>query len=104
MKDALGAVQSVLVVGGSSDIGVAVAKALAGPRAARVVLAGRSPDALDAAAAEVRAAGASTVDTMAFDALATVTHEAFVGDVVAHHGDIDVVVLAFGVLGDQEAA
>ena len=47
MKDALGAVQSVLVLGGASDIGVAIAARLAAPRQATVVLAGRHPDALD---------------------------------------------------------
>jgi decaprenylphospho-beta-D-erythro-pentofuranosid-2-ulose 2-reductase len=56
MKDALGSVQSVLVLGGASDIGVATAVRLAGPRQATVILAGRHPDALQAAAATVRAA------------------------------------------------
>ena len=44
MKDALGAVQSVLVLGGSSEIGVAIAAKLAGPRHATVILAGRHPE------------------------------------------------------------
>lgn len=104
MKDALGAVQSVLILGGSSEIGVATARALAGPRHARVVLAGRNPAALQQARAEVERAGASSVDVVAFDALATDTHQAFVDDVAERMGDIDVAVLAFGVLGDQEAA
>ncbi|MDQ1396775.1 MAG: decaprenylphospho-beta-D-erythro-pentofuranosid-2-ulose 2-reductase [Acidimicrobiaceae bacterium] len=104
MKDALGAVQSVLVLGGSSEIGVAVARALAGPRHARVILAGRHPDALEDAAADVKRAGAASVDLLTFDALATDTHQAFVEDVAQRFGDIDVAVIAFGVLGDQEAA
>jgi decaprenylphospho-beta-D-erythro-pentofuranosid-2-ulose 2-reductase len=104
MKDALGAVQSVLVLGGTSEIGVAIAAQLAAPRQATVVLAGRHPDALDGAAADVRAAGAGRVETLAFDATDTGSHEAFADKAWAVAGDIDVVVLAFGLLGDQAAA
>ena len=75
MKDALGAVQSVLVLGGASDIGVAIAARLAGPRKATVILAGRHPDALRAAA-RVRAAGAGRVETLAFDAEDPDSHDA----------------------------
>src|SRR5437660_1482697 len=104
MKDALGAVQSVLVLGGGSEIGVAIASALAGPRHASVVLAGRDPEALAKEPAErIKAAGASAVDTVAFDALAYDTHERVIGEVFGR-GDVDVVVVAFGVLGDQETA
>ena len=68
MKDALGQVQSVLVLGGGSDIALATCRKLVGRRGARVVLAARKPEACDDAAAELRAAGASAVDTVAFDA------------------------------------
>lgn len=102
MKDALGAVQSVLVLGGSSDIGVAIAARLAGPRSATVVLAGRHPDALASAAERVRRAGATRVETIAFDAEATAGHDQVVDRAVELAGDLDVVVLAFGLLGDQE--
>ena len=50
------------------------------------------------------ALGATRVETVAFDAAATDTHEAFVDDVFERYGDLDLVVLAFGVLGDQEEA
>jgi len=103
MKDALGAVQSVVVLGGSSEIGVAIAATLAGPRHATVVLAGRHPEALSAAATAVSAAGAGRVETVAFDATDTPSHEPFVEGLPSLVGDVDVdvVVLAFGVLGDQ---
>ncbi|MCU4185548.1 decaprenylphospho-beta-D-erythro-pentofuranosid-2-ulose 2-reductase [Acidiferrimicrobium sp. IK] len=104
MKDALGAVQSVLVLGGASEIGVAIAAELAGPRHATVVLAGRHPDALDAAAAQVRSAGAGRVETLPFDAADTDSHEAFAEKAWALAGDFDVVVVAFGLLGDQAEA
>jgi decaprenylphospho-beta-D-erythro-pentofuranosid-2-ulose 2-reductase len=103
MKDALGAVQSVLVLGGSSEIGTAIASTLAAPRHATVVLAGRNAEALESAAAEVRAAGAGRVETLRFDANDSGEHEAIIAkaaDLVG--GDLDVVVVAFGLLGDQE--
>ena len=104
MKDALGAVQSVLVLGGSSDIGVAIAARLAAPRQATVILAGRHPESLDRAGAMVRAAGAGRVETLAFDALDTDSHDELVARAARlAGGDLDVAALAFGVLGDQEA-
>jgi decaprenylphospho-beta-D-erythro-pentofuranosid-2-ulose 2-reductase len=104
MKDGLGAVQSVLVLGGSSEIGVAIAAKLAAPRHATVVLAGRNPDALESAAGEVRAAGAGKVETLRFDAHDTGEHEAIIAKAAdLAGGDLDVVVVAFGLLGDQEA-
>ena len=41
---------------------------------------------------------------VAFDALDYPSHDAFVRDVFAAHGDLDLVLLAFGVLGDQDLA
>jgi len=102
MKDALGAVQNIAVFGGSSEIGVAIAKVLAAPRQAHVVLAGRDTEALEKAAAEVREAGASAVDTVPFDADDTEAHEAALVQVLSHIGDVDVAVIAFGVQGEQE--
>jgi decaprenylphospho-beta-D-erythro-pentofuranosid-2-ulose 2-reductase len=102
VKDALGAVQSILVLGGSSEIGVAIAARLAAPRQATVVLAGRHPEALALAAAIVGAAGAGQVHSIAFDACETSGHDAVLLEAVRLAGDLDVVVLAFGLLGDQE--
>jgi decaprenylphospho-beta-D-erythro-pentofuranosid-2-ulose 2-reductase len=101
MKDALGAVQSVLVLGGSSELGVAIAAKLAAPRHATVVLAGRRPDALDAETRLLERAGASRIETVTFDATHTDDHEAMVDKVVGLIGDLDVVILAFGQLGEQ---
>ena len=104
MNDALGSPQSVLLLGGSSEIGLAITRKLVDRRARTVVLAGRDPDALKPAADDLRTAGAATVDVVAFDALDTGSHDAFVDDMFARHGDFDLVVLAFGILGDQEEA
>ena len=104
MNDAFGRVRSVLVLGGGSDIGLATAKRLVQRGARRVILAVRKPDDLADAAASLRASGASTVETTAFDADAFQTHQAFLEQVFSGPGDIDAVVLAFGVLADQVRA
>jgi decaprenylphospho-beta-D-erythro-pentofuranosid-2-ulose 2-reductase len=101
MRDALGSPQSVLVLGGTSDIGLATAGALVEHRARTVVLAGRRPEALEEAAAELRRSGAERVETVSFDADDTASHAGFAEEVFARFGDIDVVLVTFGVLGDQ---
>ena len=101
MKDALGTVQSVLVLGGGSDLALATCRRLA-PRARTIVLAARKPETLDdAASTSCAAAGAGTVDTVAFDATDYASHDAFVAATFDRYGDFDVVLFAFGVLGDQ---
>ena len=104
MKDALGSVQSVLVLGGGSDIALATVRDLVRRRARTVVLAARDPASLQGAADDLRAAGATTVELVAFDARDTASHDAFVADVFERVGDVDLALLAFGVLGDQEEA
>ncbi|MFF0060246.1 decaprenylphospho-beta-D-erythro-pentofuranosid-2-ulose 2-reductase [Streptomyces sp. NPDC005279] len=99
MKDAFGTPQSLLVLGGTSDIGLATARRLIARRTRTVWLAGRPSPALETAAAELRTLGAD-VHTVAFDALDPAAHEPALGKVFAE-GDIDMVLLAFGVLGDQ---
>jgi len=103
VKDALGDVQSVLVLGGTSEIGLAIASALAGPRRAAIVLAGRNLDGLESAARSLQEKGASSVFALEFDAEDTDGHEALVDKAVGILGELDVVVLAFGLLGDQRA-
>ncbi|MFD0337434.1 SDR family NAD(P)-dependent oxidoreductase [Streptomyces sp. NPDC127117] len=99
MKDAFGAPQSLLVLGGTSEIALATARRLIALRTRTVRLAGRPGPALDAAAAELRARGAD-VRTVDFDALDAESHETALGKVFAE-GDIDMVLLAFGIAGDQ---
>ncbi|MFF6782067.1 decaprenylphospho-beta-D-erythro-pentofuranosid-2-ulose 2-reductase [Streptomyces sp. NPDC012510] len=99
MKDAFGTPQSLLILGGTSDIALATARRLIARRTRTVWLAGRpSPD-LENAATHLRGLGAET-HTISFDALDSNSHEAILGKVFAE-GDIDMVLLAFGVLGDQ---
>ena len=104
MKDALGQVQSVLVLGGGSEIGLATCRELVARRARTVVLAARRPDELEGAGRELRDLGATTVEAVPFDAADTGSHGAFVDDVFDRFGDFDLVLVAFGLLGDQEQA
>jgi len=62
VKDALGSVQSVVVLGGGSDIGRATVRRLVADRTGTVVLAAHSPERLNGVAAELWGAGASTVE------------------------------------------
>ena len=102
MEDALGAVQSVLVLGGTSEIAQAIVHRLLTRRPATVVLAVRDPEGAGGVADDLRQRGA-TVDVVAFDARDVDRHAAVVADVAERHGDLDLVVLAFGELGDQAA-
>ena len=104
MKDGLGAPQSVFVLGGTSDIGLAVVRSLANGPLRTVVLAGRRPAALESAAADLSNDGVKEVDVVIFDADDTASHGALVDDVFDRHPDIDVVLMVHGVLGDQERA
>ncbi len=89
------------MLGGSSELGTAIAARLASAHRATVVLAGRHPDALAAAGETVLAAGAGRVELLSFDATETADHDAVVARAVAAAGDLDVVVVAFGLLGSQ---
>lgn len=98
MRDALGNVQSLLLLGGTSDIGQAIVRELVGARrGARVVLAARHPDACLPFASELRALGL-TVEVLTFDAQDPSSHRA-VMDLAAAGGDLDVIVNAWGLLG-----
>ena len=103
MNDALGSPQSVLVLGGTSEIARATLRTLIARRCRTVVLAGRDQGGLDEAGAEARSVGATTVETVAFDALEIAGATRLVDEVFDRHGDIDLVLVTAGVLGDQEA-
>jgi decaprenylphospho-beta-D-erythro-pentofuranosid-2-ulose 2-reductase len=101
--DAIGRPQSVLVLGGSSEIGRSIVAALVPARCRTVVLAGRDSPQLAEAADEAKAAGATVVEAVTFDVTDTAGHLRFADQVFDRFGDIDLVVVAAGVLGDQEA-
>jgi decaprenylphospho-beta-D-erythro-pentofuranosid-2-ulose 2-reductase len=98
MKNALGAVQSALVLGGGSDIAHATMRSLVSSGCRTVVLAAREPAGLDDKVRQLESLGAAKVRTVAFDASNTASHDATIDDCFAD-GDIDVALIAFGVLG-----
>lgn len=102
MIDAVGNPQSILLLGGTSEIGLATVRAFAADRPLRVVLAARPSPRLDAARAELEGLGCG-VETIEFDARALETHTEVVRKAFAG-GDIDVAIVAFGLLGDNEKA
>jgi decaprenylphospho-beta-D-erythro-pentofuranosid-2-ulose 2-reductase len=98
--DAVGNPQSILLLGGTSEIGLATVAAFASDRPLRVVLAGRPSPRLEEAKARLESRGCA-VEVIPFDARAgdvEVVAKAFTG------GDIDVALVAFGLLGDNEKA
>ncbi len=104
MKDGIGIPQSVVVFGGGSDIGQAIAQTCVRHGARGVVLAARRPETLEAALGRLRSSGAAVAEAVAFDAEATSTHDDVLADVARRVGDIDLAVVAFGVLPDQDGA
>jgi NAD(P)-dependent dehydrogenase (short-subunit alcohol dehydrogenase family) len=94
--------ETVLVLGGRSEIAVEVARRLA--PGATVVLAARRAGELDAEEKALREAGAVAVDRVEFDADDLDSHGPFLDGVLARHPRLDVVLVAFGILGDQARA
>lgn len=101
MKDALGSPESILVLGGTSEIALATVRKLVHGRTKKVVLAARDPEGLEVTAKELERAGATTVEAVRFDALAFDQHQHFLDEQFEKHGGFDVVLLAYGLLGDQ---
>src|SRR3954469_13073680 len=101
MIDALGRPQCLLLLGGTSEIALAVARAWADALPV-VTVAARPGPRRDDAVAGLRADGFE-VEVCDFDAEATDTHPALIESIAAAR-DIDVALVAFGVLGDEEEA
>jgi NAD(P)-dependent dehydrogenase (short-subunit alcohol dehydrogenase family) len=94
----------VLVLGGRSEIGVAVAERLAARGCRVFALAARRSAELDGEEAALRRAGATEVHRVEFDADDLAGHAAALDEVVGRVGVPATVVVAFGVLGDQARA
>lgn len=99
MENAFGQPQTIVVLGGTSDIGVAIARSLVSAVTRTIVLACRHLDQGEQVAATLRTP-AVNVSVVHFDGGDTASHGAFVEGLASTHGDLDVVVLAFGQLGD----
>lgn len=93
---------TVLLLGGRSEIGMEIAVRLAPGRT--VVLAARRSDELSAQVARLRNAGARAIETVEFDADDVASHDRVLTEVAGDHGPLGTVILAFGILGDQKLA
>lgn len=100
MNDAFGHPQSVVVLGGTSDIVAALVGQWA-PRCRSLVLAGRDEAALDARAAGLRT-DIPRVETVQFDALGGDADKTVTRCFDVASEPVDVVVVAVGELGDQD--
>ena len=94
---------TVLLLGGRSEIGLELVERLVRTGSRRVVLAARRSAELHAEEARLRAAGATDVARLEFDADDVDRHEQLLTEAL-RHGPVSVAVLAFGVLGDQSRA
>src|SRR5439155_14557748 len=100
--DAVGNPQTLLLLGGTSEIGLAICERYLRNAAARIVLATLPDDPLrEAADAQMKAAGAKSVELIDFNAVDTESHPKVI-DAAFAGGDVDVAIVAFGLLGDAE--
>ena len=102
MNDAFGRPQSIVVLGGTSEIAHAIMALMATDRCRSAVLAGRDRGPLEDTATELRRS-VSHVDTVLFDAAATGDADKTVLRCFEAAGEaVDLVIVAVGELGHQE--
>jgi NAD(P)-dependent dehydrogenase (short-subunit alcohol dehydrogenase family) len=94
----------LLLLGGRSEIGLALAARLVAEQPRPVVLAARRAAELDEPERLLRSAGASEVHRLEFDADDVAGHPGLLDRAAEAAGEPELVVLAFGVLGDQARA
>jgi decaprenylphospho-beta-D-erythro-pentofuranosid-2-ulose 2-reductase len=98
MQNALREPQTIVLLGGTSEIGRAIVDELMSESTRTVVLACRRPD--EAHPEHFERNGLRVV-VEHFDAADTDEHVGFVDRIAADHGDLDVAIVAFGQLGSQ---
>jgi decaprenylphospho-beta-D-erythro-pentofuranosid-2-ulose 2-reductase len=100
--DAVGNPQTILLLGGTSEIGLAICERYLQNAHARIVLAAMPNDpGRDDAVAQMKAAGARSVELIDFEATDTDSHPKMM-ELAFANGDVDVAIVAFGILGDAE--
>jgi NADP-dependent 3-hydroxy acid dehydrogenase YdfG len=92
-------VRRLLVLGGTSEIGLAIAAEMAAAGARDIALVGRDRNGLALAGDQLRARGAERVEALALDARESREHGAVLRTAFSLFGGFDAVVLAVGVLG-----
>jgi decaprenylphospho-beta-D-erythro-pentofuranosid-2-ulose 2-reductase len=103
--DAVGNPQTILLLGGTSEIGLAICERYLKNAHARILLAAMPDDpGREDAVAQMKAAGARSVELIDFEATDTESHPKVIEQAFAGGGsrDIDVAIVAFGLLGDAE--
>jgi len=91
----------VIVLGGTSEIAIAIVRELQRRAPREVALVGRDAGALARAAEELQAPGCQAPITLVLDALQTDRHAEVIGEAFDRLGGADIVVLAVGVLGER---
>ncbi|MGO9558228.1 MAG: SDR family NAD(P)-dependent oxidoreductase [Acidimicrobiales bacterium] len=102
MNDATGMPQSAVLLGGTSEIGLAILDELAQRRLDRVVLAGRDAGSLEAARSQLLQAGVSEVTAVTCDVTSAADVSALVRRSEEAMGDVDLLLVAAGDLGTAE--
>lgn len=90
----------VVILGALSGIATEVARMYAA-RGADLGLLGSSADRLADLSADLQVRGARKIKTLAADLSAPTSYEAIVDEFAAEMGGIDILILAYGILGDQ---
>lgn len=103
MNNGLGEPQTIVLLGGTSDIGLAVVRELLTPTARTVVLAVRDMERGERCADGLRHDGL-TVEVVHFDGADTASHQPIIDGIAERHGDLDLVVVAFAQLGGPDVA
>lgn len=104
--DATGNPQTILLLGGTSEIGLAICERFLRNARAKIVLADLpGHPRKDEAIAQMEAAGARSVVWIDFDGVDTESHPAVIEKAFSDGdgpSDVDVAIVAFGLLGDAE--
>jgi decaprenylphospho-beta-D-erythro-pentofuranosid-2-ulose 2-reductase len=91
----------VMVLGGTSEIALAIVRELQAQAPREVALLGRDREGLERAAAQLSSDGCQRIITLELNALATDRHSEMLDRAFAELGGADIVVLAVGVLGER---
>ncbi len=102
MLNAVGQAQNIVLLGGTSEIGLGIVAEFLSHGPARVTLAAREASPRVAKSRAFLEELGATVEVVNFEATAFDTHTKVI-DACFRHGDVDVAIVAFGTLGDQEA-
>ena len=102
MRTATGDAQTIVLFGGTSEIGLAIVAGLITPATRHIVLACRDTTTGDTAAATLDAPDDCDIHVVAWDSTAIETHPGVVDQIVTDIGDLDIVIIAAGVLGSQD--